>query len=72
MSFAPVFLSGGVALAIMVVGGGAPSKVVDEREFRAPEDGSRMRQSLDEADIGGERLLPFRGRAKPSLGPMSK
>lgn len=65
-------IRGGLALSIVIARGGAPSKIVDEREVRAPEDGSGMRQGLDEIDVGGERLRPFRRRAKGSLGPMGK
>lgn len=67
-------ISSGMPLAIVVVttDGGSPSKVVDEGELRAPKDGGGMRQGLDEADVGGQRLWPLGRWAKGSLGPMGK
>lgn len=61
-----------MALSVVIVGGDAPGKVMDERELRAPENGSGMRQCFYEIDIGGERLRPFTRRAKGILGPRGK
>lgn len=45
---------------------------MDERELGAPEDSSRVRQGFDEVDVRGERLRPFRRRAKGMFGPVVK
>lgn len=41
-SFPSIIIRGGLALSFMIARGGAPSKIVDQTEVGAPEDGSGM------------------------------